>query len=79
MKRFLTMWSCLCALLLILPLHAVGEELTQLYLKRSGQNDYTAYLAALNGPEATEDVIALYQADEGAPLAEGEQPKPPVA
>ena len=73
MKRFLTIWSCLCALLLILPLHAVGEELTQLYLERSGQNDYTAYLAALNGPEATEDVIALYQADEGAPLAEGEQ------
>ena len=62
-KRMLKLWSWLCVLLLILPLHAVGEELTQLYLERSGKNDYTAYLASLNGQETTAESIALYQAN----------------
>ena len=72
-KRMLKLWSWLCVLLLILPLHAVGEELTQLYLERSGKNDYTSYLASLSGQETTAEPIALYQASEGTSLAEGEQ------
>ena len=65
--------SCLCVLLLILPLHAVGEELTQLYLERSGRNDYTSYLAALGSADAVADAVELYASVDGTSLAEGEQ------
>ena len=73
MKRMLKMLSCLCVLLLMLPLHAVGEELTQLYLERSGQNDYAAYLASKSDAKATAESLVLYASEDGAALAEGEQ------
>lgn len=69
----LKMLCCLCVLLLMLPLHAVGEELMQLYLKRSGQNDYAAYLASMSGTNADAASLVLYASAEGAPLAEGDQ------
>ena len=73
MKRMPKIWCWLCVLLLILPLHAVGEELTQLYLERSGQNDYTAYIAAVGNADAVSESMMLYANEEGASLAEGEQ------
>ena len=73
MKRMLKMMSCLCVLLLLLPLHAVGEELTQLYLARSVQKDYVAYMAALCDVEPVEEPVMLYTQEFGASLAEGEQ------
>ena len=73
MKRMLKFWSWLCALLLILPLHAVGEELTQLYLERSSKNDYAAYLASAGEIAAVSESMKLYEAETGAALAEGEQ------
>ena len=69
----LKFWSWLCALLLILPLHAVGEELTQLYLERSSKNDYAAYLASAGEIAAVSESMKLYEAETGAALAEGEQ------
>ena len=60
-------------LLLLLPLCAAGEALTQLYLERSGLNDYAAYLAAIGDAEAAAEAVPLYVSAEGAPLAEGEQ------
>lgn len=72
-KRMLRIWSWLCALLLILPLHVVGEELTQLYLERSEKNDYAAYLASAGAGTAIAETMKLYEAEEGAALAEGEQ------
>ena len=69
----LKIWSWLCALLLILPLHAVGEELMQLYLERSEKNDYAAYLASVGETAAVSESMKLYEAEEGVLLAEGEQ------
>ena len=74
MKRMLKLMRCVCVLLLmILPLHAIGEELTQLYLERSGKNDYAAYLAASQEAAAVTEPLMLYDGGEGMPLAEGEQ------
>ena len=73
MKRMPKIWCWLCVLLLILPLHAVGEELTQLYLERSGQNDYAAYIAAMGNADTVSESMMLYANEEGASLAEGEQ------
>lgn len=78
MKRMLKIWSCLCVLLLILPLHAAGESLTQLYLERSDKNDYAAYLASVGEPAIVTDSMKLYEAGEGTLLAEGEQLTFPV-
>lgn len=72
MKRILKIWSGLCALLLILPLHAVGEELMQLYLERSEKNDYAAYRASVGEMTAVTESLKLYEAEEGTSLAEGE-------
>ena len=77
-KRMLKIWSCLCVLLLILPLHAAGESLTQLYLERSDKNDYAAYLASVGEPAIVTDSMKLYEAGEGTLLAEGEQLTFPV-
>ncbi len=79
MKRMLKIWSCLCVLLLILPLHAAGESLTQLYLERSDKNDYAAYLASVGEPAIVTDSMKLYEAEEGTLLAEGEQLTFPVS
>ena len=73
MKRVLKMLSCLCALLLLLPLCAVGEELTQLYLEHSDHNDYTTYMAAIGTPAAVAEPVVLYDEQDGLSLAEGEQ------
>lgn len=78
-KRMLKIWSCLCVLLLILPLHAAGESLTQLYLERSDKNDYAAYLASVGEPAIVTDSMKLYEAGEGTLLAEGEQLTFPVS
>jgi len=71
MKRMLRIWGLLCALLL-LPLAAGGEELSQLYLARPDSGDYTAYLAALGDPAASPEQLVLYESAEGAALQEGE-------
>ena len=71
-KRILKIWSGLCALLLILPLHVVGEELMQLYLERSEKNDYAAYQASVGEMTAVTESLKLYEAEEGISLAEGE-------
>ncbi|MBQ7848687.1 MAG: extracellular solute-binding protein [Clostridia bacterium] len=72
MKHMLRIWGLLCALLLALPLTAVGEDLMQLYLSRSDSNDYAAYLAAHGYPAACETPALLYQNPEGVLLEEGE-------
>ena len=72
MKRMLKIWSLLCALLLVLPLTAVGEDLMQLYLARPDSGDYAAYLAALGNPPAMETPVPLYASAEGTELQEGE-------
>ncbi|MGN0755299.1 MAG: extracellular solute-binding protein [Aristaeellaceae bacterium] len=66
-------------LLLILPLHAAGESLTQLYLERAEKNDYAAYLASVGEPAIVTDSMKLYEAGEGTLLAEGEQLTFPVS
>ena len=68
----LKIWSLLCALLLVLPLTAVGEDLMQLYLARPDSGDYAAYLAALGNPPAMETPVPLYASAEGTELQEGE-------
>ena len=71
-KHMLKIWSLLCALLLVLPLTAFGEDLMQLYLARPDSGDYTAYLAALQNPPCTETPVPLFASAEGAELQEGE-------
>ena len=68
----LKIWSLLCALLLVLPLTAVGEDLMQLYLARPDSGDYAAYLAALGNPPAMETPVPLYASAEGTEIQEGE-------
>ncbi len=72
MKRMRKLWSWLFVLLLMLPLHAVGEELMQLYLARSGSGDYAAYLAALGNPAAAAAPVTLFASAEGTELREGD-------
>lgn len=69
MQRLL---GLLCALLMLLPLTAMGEELTQLYLSRTDGGDYVAYLHALGDQAAVEEPVVLYESVEGDDLAEGQ-------
>ena len=73
MKRMLRLLIVLCMMLMLLPLNAVAEDLTQLYLERAEQNDYTAYLASVGEMDAVTESNVLYSAEAGTPLAEGEQ------
>ena len=73
MKRMLRVLIVLCMMLMLLPLNAVAEDLTQLYLERAEQNDYTAYLASVGEMDAVTESNVLYSAEAGTPLAEGEQ------
>lgn len=66
------MLSVLIALLMFLPLTAMGDELTQLYLSRSSGEDYAAYLAALGEKAATAETVVLYESATGDDLAEGQ-------
>ena len=52
MKRMLRLLIVLCMMLMLLPLDSVAEDLTQLYLERADQNDYTAYLASMGKMDA---------------------------
>ena len=74
----LRIWIWLLALLAVLPLGALGEELTDLYLERSDQNDYAAYLASIDEAACVSESRILYENQEGALLSEGEQLTIPV-
>ena len=60
MKRMLRLLIVLCMMLMLLPLNAVAEDLTQLYLERAEQNDYTAYLASVGDMDAVTESNVLY-------------------
>lgn len=66
------MLSMLFALLMFLPLTAMGEELTQLYLSRSSGGDYAAYLEALGEKTPVAETAVLYESAAGDELAEGQ-------
>lgn len=69
MKNLLRGIGLLCALLLLFPWAACGEQLPAAAENEIG---YAAYLNAIGRPEAAENVISLFEQAEGLPLAEGE-------
>lgn len=71
MRRILTM-ICMICVMLILPMEAQGESLTDLYLSRADGKDYTAYLSELVAvPTITQEII-LHESEDGYDLAEGQ-------
>lgn len=73
MRHLLRKVSLLAAFLIAIPLVAVGEDVTQLYLSRSSGGDYAAYASAYEEKAVPTAPLTLYQLAEGTPLAEGDQ------
>ena len=72
-KRLLRIWSLLCALLLVLPLTALGEESAQLRPAGTEGGDYASYLAALGEVSVASEGVVLYESAQGAEVPEGGQ------
>lgn len=73
MRHLLRRVSLLAAFLIAIPLAAMGEDITQLYLSRSSGGDYAAYVNAYAEKAPLAAPLTLYQSSEGDALAEGEQ------
>lgn len=71
-SRVVKKLSLILALLMLLPLVAAADELTELYLSRTDGGDYAAYLYALGECAAVTEPVTLYSSADGEALAEGE-------
>ncbi len=72
MRRVLRNLGLILALLMLLPLMATADDLTQLYLSRTDGGDYAGYLQTLNGHPCVTEPVVLYESEQGDALAEGQ-------